>query len=168
MNDIVEYFVEANGAMISPEGIRLPQGIVELHDGSLHVYAFDCRGPQDVPMVYYQMLKAFLEHRPKNMIWGIDRNAKPERGIHTDFLSVTWFQGEDYPGGTPSDQLFRTGIMPYSYEPRRVGPILWNHPFFTRHYRLELMAFWGPLLWPQLRHPFPIMTQPKPEGGGPE
>lgn len=124
---IVEQFVSLNVGLIDEKGIYPSQSIVLNQNGEIGIYALAVP-----PMVAMRHMRNAFQGKPKEMIFGFDRQLLPEQGTTlADGLSVAYYDGKRW----------RTGIMEYQNEPRIVMPINWDNKWWNAGLAEELKMF---------------------------
>lgn len=136
MKDMVEMFVKANTRAIDAEGIRIPQAIARMDDGSLTVVALAMSGRDACYQAFRAICLVIGRDRPCEVVWGWDRFTRPGQGTTLgDLLTVHHWAREHR-----SCAGWRFGIMEYQHEPRIVKPVCWENPFWTAMLRAELAS----------------------------
>jgi len=111
---------------IDEKGVTLPFGFALGSDDGLSAYALDLTPKQ----AYAHMLAECALKKPREMIFGLDRFAKPGQGTTLGDLIA----GHHFVAGKPT----RPFIVEYQHEPRIVRPIDWNNMFWNATLLLEL------------------------------
>ena len=103
-------------ATVDEDGFEMPYGLVLDDDGQITVMALALTPDQ----AYQHMLKHWTEHRPAEMIFAIDRYAKPGQGTTLRDLMAGWHF-------IKADPRPRPFVVEYQFDPRLVKPIEWDN-----------------------------------------
>lgn len=113
-------------ASIDEQGAGLPHALIAREGAGLTVMALDLPPDQ-----IYRLMLAEWEKQPLELIFGIDRFAKPGQGTTLDDLVAGWHFTRDRP--IPF-------IVEYRHAPRVVGPIAYDNFWWNAALTRELTA----------------------------
>lgn len=153
MSDVLKLFAELNAEAVEPEGIRIPHAVARV-DGRLDVMALAMVGPDAAAAAYAAVARVLVRHRPRELVFGQDRFARPGQGVATpDCLSVHHWDGRGW----------RFGVIAYRHDvPAFFGEVDWDNAFWIRALRDEMAACWGRIVAAPHRMPSPAMALPLP------
>lgn len=118
------YYVHISHS-IDEKGVYPHQMMCEDGDGKLGVYALMLNKPEEVLRA---VLKALMEHKPKQLIYGMDRYCKPGQGTTL---------GDCIAGGYWNGEAWRPYIIEYQHEPRIIKPMDFDNAFWKRSVKAE-------------------------------
>ncbi len=129
-DDLPAKFLKMNSIMIDANGIRLPQAIAKMRDGTLTIIGLDGAGG---PLFCYAALAQLVRQSvPVELVFGLDRYCLPDQGTELcDVLSVHHYR---------FGHGWRYGIIEYQHKPRVVKPIAWDHPWWTERLNRETLS----------------------------
>lgn len=137
--DLIQMVIEQAERSMDAKGIYPSPGFGTDAEGKLTMFAlaFD-GGDTSVPSFWAAFIQAVAEKNMVEVIFTSDRYALEGQGVPTsDFLAVFhWRAGE-----AGQDSKFRYGVMPYSFQKKKVYPIDWDHPFWLPHLRAERVRY---------------------------
>ncbi|PCG08721.1 hypothetical protein COA17_11235 [Sphingomonas ginsenosidimutans] len=110
---------------IGEDGFGIPNAFVVDATGALTIMALVV--PPDA--AYRYMLAHWAKEQPREMIFALDRFARPEQGTTLGDLLAGWHFTREKP---------RPFIIEYQYEPRIVKPVDWENPFWNAGLTREL------------------------------
>lgn len=113
---------------IDENGVSLAHALMLDDDGKIGVYALDLTPAQ----IYTMMLREWVRQKPRELIFALDRFARPGQGTTLGDLVA----GHHFVAGEPS----RPFVIEYQHSPRIVRPIDWDNACWNEMLRRELLA----------------------------
>jgi hypothetical protein len=133
---LVTQFEEWCSATVSPEGFEIPHALALNAAGEMTVYALAL----DVQSAYRLMASTWLRGEVVELIFALDRFAKPGQGTTLGDLLAGWHW---------SKAGRRPFIIEYQHEPRIVKPVEWGNAFWNAALTGELGATFAALGVPE-------------------
>jgi hypothetical protein len=127
--DLLKTYHDHISRSIDEKGVYPHQMMCEDDDGKLGVYALMLNKPHEVLQA---VLKALMEHKPKQLIYGLDRFCKSGQGTTLgDCIAGLYWNGE----------AWRPFIIEYQHEPRVVKPIDFDNQWWKKSLQQEWTDF---------------------------
>lgn len=129
MTDIVQQYEAILQTWVDENGFPRPPLLAQHHDNTISMATLAI--PQET--IYRTVMEKFMtDLTVKELIFGVDRYAKPGQGTkYKDVFTVFWWQGERL-----EQYGFRFGVVNYRPPPHTiVEPIDWNN------------TFWNDIMW---------------------
>lgn len=124
MKPLTETYHDWLATSIDPEGFEIPHALVLAQDDTLTVIALAVSPDRAYQVMLAQRLKG-----AKEMIFALDRFAKPDQGTTLGDLMA---------GHHFADGIWRPFVVEYQYDPRIVRPFDWDNTFWNGVLRREM------------------------------
>jgi hypothetical protein len=124
---LVETFHDWVVATVDEKGFEVPHALARGADGKLTVYAL-ALGPSEA---YRLMLSTWERDEPLELIFALDRFAKPGQGTELGDLLAGFHLTRKAP---------RPFIIEYQYAPRIVKPIDWGNAWWNATLQGEMIS----------------------------